>query len=371
MTDFLRPLMLRYRSRQHMQTVSTAGVRMCRNGVTGAGRPQCMRRRYLFRKKLDPVRLLGQSAVVRHVILRYLRASAQQHILRLTSDKYRQRIARTGHRMNTFPAPHLQQQTDRNTPPPRQIPLYRLDPRARLLCAGTLGVLVWQAPPLAVAAYALLVAALFLFSGTATRAGFSMARPYLWFVLLWAGVKLAADTAGLGPAAQATALPAADRLLEALPQAGLMALRLMVLIGIGLLLTLTGSPRSLGLAMAWFLKPVLGRRAWHAALSLALMVHFLPLIQKTVAQVRQAIRLRAPRCTAVRRWLLIPQATLRVMSQKTWAQTVAVAARGLDSPDAWEPDFPRQPGAWCLCGLFLLLAAAPVWLPFWLDFQIF
>ncbi|MFV0423903.1 hypothetical protein [Oleidesulfovibrio sp.] len=260
---------------------------------------------------------------------------------------------------------HPEQQPMRNPSARRPDILSSLDPRAKLVCAGFLGVLVWQAATPVLVCYALFVASLFAISHNINASHLPMLRSYLWFVILWAAIKLCIDAAGLTPAAQLL-FPQhaafADRIQLALPAAGVFALRLLILIGIGLLLTLSGSSRSLGLALSWFLRPVLGKRAWHMALSLSLMIHFLPLIQQTTAQVRHAIRLRNPACSKLRCWLLLPQATLRVMSQKTWTQTVAVAARGLDSPEAWKPQFPPQPFGWLACAVVLSIAAVPFWI---------
>ncbi len=238
-----------------------------------------------------------------------------------------------------------------------------LDPRAKLLCTATLGILVWHAPPLVVCIYAACTMGAFYASDVFVWLHAPMLRSCLYFVLLWAGAKLFIDTAGLAAGSlspQGPLLPVSQRILQALPATGLLALRLGILIALGMLLTLTISIRSLGLAFMWFLRPVMGRHAWRAALALALMIHFIPLIQRTVAQVRHALVLRAPQRSLPKRWILLPQATLRIMSQKTWTQTVAVAARGLDMPQAWRPEFTPQPMTWIACILFLLFATAPV-----------
>jgi biotin transport system permease protein len=122
--------------------------------------------------------------------------------------------------------------------------------------------------------------------------------------------------------------------------AGDLAIRLVALLLLGLFLALSSSSRALGLAVAWAVRPVAGReQAWRLALSLALMVHFLPMCLSTVSQVRQTMTRRCPRCGFFLRMVVIPQAVIRAMGQKTWNQTLAVAGRNLDRPEAWEPDF--------------------------------
>ncbi len=223
--------------------------------------------------------------------------------------------------------------------------LHSIDPRLKILLAGCFGVATWHVGPYALGGYAFCLWLLCARADFFTRARWPMLRSYLWFVLFWALMKFALDCL---PATWPMYLPNRAILRQAGLEAGLLAVRLCILIGLGLVLALTTSPRQLGLALSWFLRPVLGRNSWKTALSLALMIHFLPLTQSTIAQVRQAIRLRNPQRSRWQRFLLLPQATLRILAQKTWTQTVAVAARRLDSPAAWVPHFPPQPMAWIM-----------------------
>ncbi|WP_430734960.1 hypothetical protein [Halodesulfovibrio aestuarii] len=210
--------------------------------------------------------------------------------------------------------------------------LSTFDPRLKIILVAVIGILTWHVPVYALCAYTTAI----LFIGVSNRVHITLGKrtvaTYIYFVIAWAGIKFALDCTpllqGITPDYQ-----------SALLAAGTLALRLSVLIGVGMLLAVTSSARQLGLALSWFLRPVLGKRSWEPAVSLALMIHFIPLVQRTFAQVLQSMELRNPPRSKWQRLILVPQAVLRICAQKTWTQTVAVAARKLDSPEAWEPHF--------------------------------
>lgn len=232
-------------------------------------------------------------------------------------------------------------------PAPNAAPhwLNSLDPRLKILLAGCFGVATWHVDNTTLGAYSFFLWLLCARADFFTRARWPMFRAYLAFILLWVFLKFILDSL---PSMASIHLLPLPLLRQNAIEAALLGLRLCVLIGLGLVLTLTTSPRQLGLALSWFLRPILGKNSWKTALSLALMIHFLPLVQSTFAQVKQTIRLRQPKRSRWQRFLLVPQAALRLLAQKTWNQTVAVAARGLDSPEAWQPHFPPQPVNWIL-----------------------
>lgn len=135
--------------------------------------------------------------------------------------------------------------------------------------------------------------------------------------------------------------------------------RLLALVLLGLALTASSSARELGLAASWFLRPVLGKKAWQSALALALMVHFLPQTLEALFTVRRMDAMRAPQRWFWVRWGLMAQSVLRVLAQNVLKQTTALAARGLDTPAAWEPEFAFRPAPW-LAGTLLLACGAGV-----------
>ncbi|SIO13744.1 energy-coupling factor transporter transmembrane component T [Halodesulfovibrio marinisediminis] len=231
--------------------------------------------------------------------------------------------------------------------------LSSFDPRLKIILAATIGILTWHVPVYALSAYAGFI----LILGITNRVHIALGRraiaTYIYFIIVWAGIKFALDCTsliqGIAPDYQG-----------ALQAAGVLALRLTILIGIGILLATTSSARQLGLALSWFLRPILGKRSWEPALSLALMIHFIPLIQRTFSQVLQAITLRNPPRSKWQQFLLVPQAVLRICAQKTWTQTVAVAARKLDSPAAWSTSLPFRFSEVIISLCILLAVFSPI-----------
>lgn len=227
------------------------------------------------------------------------------------------------------------------------------DPRPALLLALCYGILVWQVPATGLIVISVGVLGALAHPAVRSRRRPGMARGMLRFCAFWGVLKFALDMT----------LPGADPAVASYG-AVLLAGRLALLGGIGMALTLVASARSLALALAWLLRPVMGEAAWRPALALALMLHFLPMTQQAMAQVGRCATLRRPHGGLRRRAVLIPAAVLRILGQRTWQQTVAVAVRGLDGPEAWTPRFAPAPWAWLQalllagagCALFLLPA---------------
>lgn len=237
-------------------------------------------------------------------------------------------------------------------PTPRDAPgraLLALDARPKLAFALLVGMVLWQLP-------LLIVFFLTVSGGASCRAlgGFTRANGILWrmavlFVVVWSVLKCGLDVWG------------GAELLTGVSAGAELGIRLTTLLLLGFTLTLSTSPLRLGVGLAWYLRPVLGCRAWKTALALSLMIHFLPLALATVGGLRQGLAMRWPGCPWPTRLCLIPLALLRVLSQTTWTQTLAVAARNLDRPDAWRPEREVRLGEWGVI-LVLILILAWVWL---------
>jgi len=203
-----------------------------------------------------------------------------------------------------------------------------LDPRLKMGAALVLGPLLWGMHPLAVGGWGVVLLPVVWVLSLAQPLGRKMILSLFGFVVFWCGMKFLLDVI--------TGLPVEAVIVDSL----LLGVRLSALLLLGLSLALSTSARSLGLAVSWGLRPFMGKeRAWKVALSLALMVHFLPLCLSTMNQVKQTLSVRCPDCGFFRKMVLIPQAVLRALGQKTWNQTLAVACRGLENGDAWQPDF--------------------------------
>ncbi len=149
-------------------------------------------------------------------------------------------------------------------------------------------------------------------------------RPALRFAVFFAIIKFGLDVFSVE----------AD-FVQAAVNAGMLFGRLLAAVGIGLALLTFCGPRGLCLALTWYLRPLLGKRAWRAGLSGALVVRFLPMIFTLVEQTTRQIRLRAPHVGIVGRLALLSRAVLRQLAQKSWNQSVALLARDLARPEAW------------------------------------
>lgn len=217
-----------------------------------------------------------------------------------------------------------------------------LDPRLKMAVALALGPGLWALPLVPVLVIGLFLLVLVAALATAQPLGRKMVRTLFTFTFFWVAVKVAMDALS-GMSIQQVAMGGGD-----------LAIRLVSLLLLGLALALSTSPRSLGLAVSWALRPLIGREsAWKVALSLALMVHFLPICLETMAQVRETFSRRCPEAGVRGRLTIIPLAVLRNLGQKTWNQTLAVAGRGLEHSGAWEPDF-----VWTMRDTVLLVVVA-------------
>ena len=198
------------------------------------------------------------------------------------------------------------------------------DPRIKVLAAMVFGLLALRASVSGLLLFGVLQG--FVLAAVTLRnpVNRSMAKAYILFVVVWMAVKFGLDLwTGLGW--QKAALVSAE-----------LGLRLAVLLIIGLCLALATSPRSLGLALASLLRPVLRGRAWQTALSMALFVHFLPQVWQSIKTVQTAFAIRGLKLPWRRRVILMTQSLLRYWSQKAWRQTLALATRNLDGPGAWD-----------------------------------
>ncbi|MDQ7830865.1 MAG: hypothetical protein RDU30_03965 [Desulfovibrionaceae bacterium] len=229
-----------------------------------------------------------------------------------------------------------------------------MDPRVKLAAALLLGPIIWRLGPGATAVSTLTLALLAYFSIPGSGFGPAALRGNAVFVLIWAAAKALFDIwGGVAPA-------------TALTESAVFGARLLALIFLGLILAASTSPRQMGAALSYALTPVLGRRAWKAALALALLVHNLPLAWTAGAAIRRTMRLRCPDLPFSRKPGLFATALLRAVSLTAYDRTMAVAARNLDRPEAWRPVFVHPWRGALPCALAVAVAAALAWFePTW------
>lgn len=222
-----------------------------------------------------------------------------------------------------------------------------LDPRLKLAVALVLGPCLWKVTLLAAVMSACLLFILLVSLALSQPVGWKMIRSLFVFVVFWVGIKVVLDSL--------SGVPLPHLALDAFN----VFIRLLALLVLGLTLSLSTSARALGLAVAWCVRPLVGKeRAWRLALSLSLMIHFLPLCLSTMATVKETIVRRCPGYGFRHRMLIIPQAVIRNLGQKTWNQTLAIAGRGFDRAEAWAPEFAWTGRDWlcsALAGCFFSL----------------
>ena len=206
--------------------------------------------------------------------------------------------------------------------------LHRTHPLVKLAVALCLGIFTWRAGPAGLALYLAGLAAVGLASPGRGELRPVSLRAIATILFFWVLVKAGFEF--WEGAAVSTALQ----------QAGILGLRLAILILGGLCLTAVTSARQIGLAVDLLLRPAIGKKSWQGALGLALMIHFLPLTLRVLRQAGTGLRLRSPRRGPVVRMRLWAQTVLRVLNRATWQQTLAIAARGLDDPGKWRERIP-------------------------------
>jgi biotin transport system permease protein len=225
-------------------------------------------------------------------------------------------------------------------------PLAAADGRVVLLLALLFGVLVWRAGLAANSLYAAFFAAVLASAGATAAEARRLARWIAGFAVLWGGVKLAVDLAG----------GAAPR--EAGAAVLLLAVRLAALLLLGGAVSALLTPRALGLALAGLTPAPLRRRTWTVSLALLLMVHFVPRALVAFEGARAALRVRRVALPRLAGLVLVLEAGARNLARMTWDQTLAVAARRLDGPDAWIEPAPLRLAQWGAGGAVALLAGA-------------
>lgn len=250
------------------------------------------------------------------------------------------------------------------------------DPRLCLTLTMVMSVAVWTARPLALCLYLAVMGSIWTVCRLRQTAPPGALRSAIRFSLFWALCAFLVDGSGLLPALWAHAVAATTPDAPSLAVLGgeaatllrassLLFLRLFTLMLAALILTSLCSPRSLGLALTWFLRPFCREHAWKPALALALMAQYLPLILQTLHTTRTAFRSRGLPAQGPRYWLRALPHTFKLLADRTYSQAVAVISRGLDTETAWNTLRPLRAGEYALAaagsGAILWLAFYATW----------
>lgn len=216
-----------------------------------------------------------------------------------------------------------------------------LDPRLKIIFALSLGILVWQAHFILLAFLLVMMASLVLWFNVGANVSRIGLAYLLFFVLFWMVIK------GFLSIWQGNGIEGA------VFDAALFGARLFIFVFLGLLLILSTSARQLGLGFSALFRPFLGSKTWQISLALSLMLHFLPLTLNVFEQVKRGYQSRRLDLPFLNRSVVQLQAGLRILSEKTWEQTLALAARGLDRPEEWEQRLECKFWHWAILFLFL------------------
>jgi biotin transport system permease protein len=219
-----------------------------------------------------------------------------------------------------------------------------VDARVVLLVGLLLGVLVWRVGLAGNALYAATAAAVLAATGAGRSGAIRVARSAAPWALVWGGVKLGVDLLSGAPAA------------VAFGEVVLLTVRLAVLVLVGAALGALVTPRALGLALASVVRPLAPRSAWKVGLALLLMLHLVPRAWDALRSARGALRIRRIGLPWHREIVLVVEAGTRSLAVLTWDQALAVAARRLDRPEAWEDAPPPRLRDWC-AGVAIAAAA--------------
>ena len=211
------------------------------------------------------------------------------------------------------------------------------DARVKIGLSIVLGVCAWRAGPWALGIFALSAAALAWMVAGKGMVSRGQLKALLLFVGVWTAIKACMEFMG------------GNQLW--LGQSLLLATRLLVLILVGLVLAASTSRVQVGQAVSSLLRPIFRDKSWQGALSLALMIHFIPVAMGTMHTVKRAVSLRGQSLPIWRRLHLFVTTVLRNLSRSTWDQTLALAVRGLEEERAWRDDRPHKAGEWIAGGV--------------------
>jgi biotin transport system permease protein len=221
--------------------------------------------------------------------------------------------------------------------------LQESDARVKIGVGIVAGICAWRAEPQGVG---LLVGASCFLTWLAAGKGL-LNRGQLWggalLVGIWTGVKAGLELVVGNPAWLAQSLVLGGRMTA------------VVLVGL-CLATLT-SRIQVGRTVSALLKPVFKDKSWQGAMSLALMLHFIPSSMRTLHTVRQTLALRGQDLSFRRRLYFFVVTVMRALSRTTWDQALALAVRGLEDERAWTKSQPVKPGEWIAGGIL----GAAIW----------
>ncbi len=234
---------------------------------------------------------------------------------------------------------------------------FRPDPRLLLVLAVLYSLVLWKVAPPGLAACAGLFG---LFRLRAGRPVLPVGGPgrALRFALFWIAIKIALDAVVLSP--DGLSLVPAGALPGIALAAGILGLRLFLLLLLGLGLASLLSAPALGAALLHLTPPPLRRWCLQPAMALAFMARCLPEIFAAVGDARLAARARGLPDRGPAWWKIALPQIFRLPALRLDALATAAAVRDLDEPEAWPALSTGRGNA----AAAFFLAAGSVMLPF-------
>ena len=209
---------------------------------------------------------------------------------------------------------------------------FTLKMKEKLLCwpgfclwsAFILGASIWYVP--------LWLGLLFVCFGFFAIAGLGgvskpwrgVAFTYLFFTLFWAGGRFC------------LVLYNGQNLASASSEAMDFACRLCFIGQVGLCLLIIFTPYKIARQVGKSFKKLAPGHFWKLSLALLLMLSFLQEARLALRGLNQTLSLRGQHLSFFRRIIVLGAGILRILSRQTWDRALAVVARKLDNPAAWE-----------------------------------
>ncbi|MDL2216902.1 hypothetical protein LJB81_04155 [Desulfovibrio sp. OttesenSCG-928-M14] len=229
------------------------------------------------------------------------------------------------------------------------------DARLCVLLAALTGLLVWQAGLVGLVLYVLALLVLLWTEPLRRRVPRDSLKRCILFSLAWPLLKCLTDLFTLTLMQDLSV-----NLLSSCADAGLLFLRLLVIMLLGLILGLAVSPPAMALAVSRLLRPFVGQRAWSVSLALALMLRHMARIHELAAQTRQAALVRGLTAKGPAFFKIALPHMFRILAKDTHDQALGLASRNLGRPQAWSSAAPlpkdQALAALALAGLLVLLA---------------
>ncbi len=233
---------------------------------------------------------------------------------------------------------------------------FRPDPRLLLLLTALYSPAIWKASPVGLAMCVALFGLFRLVAGSPLMPPGGMARAAR-FALLWTALKVLVDALGLHTGG--LSFVSLDAMPGILSGAGLLGLRLFLLLLLGLGLTTLVSAPAMGAALIHLLPPPLRRHCWTIGPTLAFMARCLPEILAAAHETRLGARARGLPDKGPAFWKLALPQIFRLPALRVHALATAAAVRGFEAPEAWTPPRNRNSHAFLL---LFLAAGFVVWL---------